>query len=92
MCVHMHAQSLPSCLTLCNPIDHSPPGSSAHGILQAKHWSGLPCPPPGDLPEAYIYIYVTESLGCTAEISTYKPTIVQFLKGVHKSQQKTTVR
>ena len=24
-----------SCLTLCNPMDHSPPGSSVHGILQA---------------------------------------------------------
>ena len=25
-----------SCLTLCDPIDCSPPGSSVHGILQAK--------------------------------------------------------
>ena len=25
-----------SCLTLCNPMDSSPPGSSFHGILQAK--------------------------------------------------------
>ena len=25
-----------SCLTLCNPVDHSPPGSSVHGILQAR--------------------------------------------------------
>ena len=24
-----------SCLTLCDPMDHSPPGSSIHGILQA---------------------------------------------------------
>ena len=24
------------CLTLCNPRDYSPPGSSVHGILQAK--------------------------------------------------------
>ena len=24
------------CLTLCDPMDHSPPGSSVHGILQAK--------------------------------------------------------
>ena len=24
------------CPTLCNPIDYSPPGSSVHGILQAK--------------------------------------------------------
>ena len=28
-----------------------PPGSSAHGILQARILAtGLPCPPPGDLP------------------------------------------
>ena len=25
-----------SCPTLCNPIDCSPPGSSIHGILQAR--------------------------------------------------------
>ena len=25
-----------SCLTLCNPMDCSPPGSSIHGILQAR--------------------------------------------------------
>ena len=31
-------------------MDCSLPGSSVHGILQAKYWSGLPCPPPGDLP------------------------------------------
>ena len=24
------------CLTLCDPMDYSPPGSSAHGILQAR--------------------------------------------------------
>ena len=23
-----------SCLTLCDPMDYSPPGSSVHGILQ----------------------------------------------------------
>jgi len=26
------------------------PGSYVHGILQATYWSGLACPPPGDLP------------------------------------------
>jgi len=31
-------------------MDCSPPGSTVHGILQAKYWSGSPCPPPGDLP------------------------------------------
>ena len=25
-----------SCLTLCGPMDYNPPGSSAHGILQAR--------------------------------------------------------
>jgi len=25
------------CPTLCDPMDHSPPGSSVHGILQAIH-------------------------------------------------------
>ena len=40
-----------SCLTLCDPMGCSPPGSSVHGISQAEYWSGLPCPPPGDLPD-----------------------------------------
>ena len=40
-----------SCLSLCDPVDCSPPGSSVHGILQQECWSGLPCPPPGDLPD-----------------------------------------
>ena len=30
------AKSLQSCLTLCNPIDRSPPGSPDPGILQAR--------------------------------------------------------
>ena len=30
------AKSLQSCLTLCYPIDSSPPGSTIPGILQAR--------------------------------------------------------
>ena len=30
------AKSLQSCTTLCNSMHHSPPGSSVHGILQAR--------------------------------------------------------
>ena len=30
------AKSLQSCLTLCHPIDGSPPGSPVPGILQAR--------------------------------------------------------
>ena len=30
---------------------HSPPGSSVHGIFRHEHCSGVPCPPPGGLPD-----------------------------------------
>ena len=44
------AKLLQLCLTLCDPIDCSPPGFSVHGILHGQeYWSGLPYPPPGDL-------------------------------------------
>ena len=34
--VHDAAKSLQSCLTLCDPIDGSPPGFPVPGILQAR--------------------------------------------------------
>ena len=36
LCVVAAAKSLQSCLTLCDPIDGSPPGSPVPGILQAR--------------------------------------------------------
>ena len=36
LCSLRCAQSLQSCLTLCDPMDCSPPGSSVHGILQVR--------------------------------------------------------
>ena len=38
------AKSLQSCLTLCDPIDGSPPGSAVPGILQARtlEWIAIP--------------------------------------------------
>ena len=40
----MHAKSLQLCLTLCNPMDCSPPGSSVLGILQTRilEWVAMP--------------------------------------------------
>ena len=49
--MYVCAKLLQSCPPLCDPMDCSPPGSSVHGILQARIWSGLSCPPPGDLPD-----------------------------------------
>ena len=40
-----------SCPTRCNPMDCSPPGSSVHGILQARILKWQPVPSPGDLPD-----------------------------------------
>ena len=40
-----------SSLTLCDPIDCSPPGFSVHGIFQARKLSMFPFPTPGDLPD-----------------------------------------
>ena len=34
--VNPKVMSLQSCLSLCDPMDYSPPGSSVHGILQAR--------------------------------------------------------
>ena len=39
------------CPTLCDPMDCSPPGSSGLGFSRQECWSGLPRPPPGDLPD-----------------------------------------
>ena len=40
----MRGESLQSCLTLCNPMDCSPPGSCVHGSLQARkrEWVAMP--------------------------------------------------
>ena len=37
-----------SCPTLCNPMNCSPPGSSVHGILQARILEWVVIPFPGD--------------------------------------------
>ena len=40
------AKSLQSHLTLCDPVDGSPPGSPVPGFSRQEHWSGLPFPSP----------------------------------------------
>ena len=54
ICVCMCAKSLQSCPTLCSPINCILPGSSIHGILQARILEWLPCPPPEDLPDPWM--------------------------------------
>ena len=48
------AKSLQSCLTLCDPIDSSPPGSSIHRTLQVRilEWGAI-CQSPFQLADSY---------------------------------------
>ena len=52
-CVFVLSPVPQSHLTLCDLVDCSPPGSSAHGILfsRQEYWSWLPSPTPEDLPD-----------------------------------------
>ena len=40
VCVCVHAHTLSCVLTLCNPMNRSPPGSSVHGVSQARRRVG----------------------------------------------------
>ena len=44
----MHAKSIQLCLTLCDPTDCGPPGSSIHGILWTRilKWVAISCNTP----------------------------------------------
>ena len=48
----VHAKSLQSCATLWIPWTHQVPLSM--GFSRQEYWSGLPCPPPGGLPDPKI--------------------------------------
>ena len=45
------AKLLQSCPVLCDPVNHSLPGSSIHGILQARKLEWVAMPSSGDLPD-----------------------------------------
>ena len=66
----MHAQLCPM---LSNPMECSPPGSSVHGILQARtlEWV-LPRPSPGDLPHPGIKL--GSWFSCTGRQILYQST------------------
>ena len=48
----VHALSLQSCLTFCDPVDRTVAlqAPQSMGFSRQEYWSGLPSPPPGDLP------------------------------------------
>ena len=48
MKVKSESEVAQSCPTLSNPVDCSLPGSSVHGIFQARVLEWVPSPSPGD--------------------------------------------
>ena len=60
------AKSLQSCLTLCDPIDGSPPGSTAPGILQARtlEWVAI------SLSNEWTWKVKVKSLSCIRLLAT----------------------
>ena len=63
VCACVCAKLLQSCPTLCNPMDCSPPGSSVHGILQARilEWIAMP-----SSSRIYVYTYLKNKTGITS--------------------------
>ena len=61
----VRAQSLKSCLTLCDTMDCSPRGSSVHGILQARilEWVAMPSSTGSSPPRDQSHISYTYCIG-----------------------------
>ena len=54
MCVFVLCLVAQLCPTLCDPVDCSPQAPLSMGFSRKEYWSGLPRPPPGDLPNPAI--------------------------------------
>ena len=57
-------KSLHSCPTLCVPMDHSLPGSSVHGILQARilEWVTMPSSGESSWPRDWAHVFYVSSM------------------------------
>ena len=81
------AKALQSCPTLCNPMDCSPPGSSVHGILQARvlEWVAISfsrgSSPPRDRTQVSCIEGRLFTLWTTREVPVYI-----YIQGLHPPQ------
>ena len=86
LCVCVCMKLFQLCLTLCDLVDYGLPGSSVHGILQARILEWLPCLPPGDFPNPGIELkspgspalasgFFTASATREAHLSVYHPPL-----------------
>ena len=86
-CACMCAKLPQSCLTLCNPMDSSSPGSSVHGILQARilGWAAISFSRGSFWPRDWIHI--SWSLALAGGFFTTEPpgNTWTYILGVHNS-------
>ena len=61
------------CLTLSDPMDCSPPGSSVHGIFQARVLEWVAISIPGDLPDPGIELMSPASPAMAGRFFTTAP-------------------
>ena len=66
------------CLTLCNPMDCSLTGSSAHEIFQARIRSRLPFPTPGDLSNPRLNQSLLHPVYWQADFTTVPPGKLEY--------------
>ena len=75
-------KSLQLCPTLCDPMYCSRQVPLSMGISRQEYWSGLLCPPPGDLPDpgikpATLKIYLHWQVGSLPLVLPGKPNLLQ---------------
>ena len=76
--VSVHAKSLQLCLAFCDPVDCSPPGSSI--FTRQEYWSGLPCPPPGNVPNPGIELTSLRSPALAGRFFTTRASYPYIMK------------
>ena len=74
-----------SCPTLCDPMDCRLPGSSVHGILQARLLGWVACSSPGNLPDPGIKpgssTLQADSLPSEPQMAEFSAVKAYFTKG-----------
>ena len=78
-----------SCLILCDPVDCSPQAPLSMGSSSQEYWSGLPFPPPGDLPDPGIKPVSPTSLALAAGFFTTSATWEAVLPSVSAPHRPT---
>ena len=69
-------------------MNQSPPGSSVHGFSRQKYWNGLPCTPPGDLPDPGIEPLSPALAGGFFTISaTWEAPVMKNLPAIQEAQE-----